>query len=169
VLVEQYCESIYSLCPGDHALIYASSYFPKHHLGKLSFLFKLFYLSKYTPRYIFETKLLSNLSIYKIIWIYKVEWSNYFTNFYFVDIYKRISKHLWEYFTKEMFMSPFVSKTIYQSLTPSFETLLYLTMAWSLSTGSIIVSDNARLSAHNWPCVVSWLCVTIWLWWVACV
>jgi hypothetical protein len=31
------------------------------------------------------------LSIYKIIWTYKVEWSHYFTNLYFVDIYKRIS------------------------------------------------------------------------------
>jgi hypothetical protein len=41
--------------------------------------------------YFLETKLLSKLSIYKIVWTYKVEWSRYFTNFYFVDIYKRIS------------------------------------------------------------------------------
>jgi hypothetical protein len=43
------------------------------------------------PRFIFETKLLWKLSIYKIIGTYKVEWSHYFTNLYFVDIYKRIS------------------------------------------------------------------------------
>jgi hypothetical protein len=49
-----------------------------------------------------------------------------------------------------MFMSPFVSKTIYQSLTPLFETLLYLTLAWSpLSTYSVIVSGNARLAAND--------------------
>jgi hypothetical protein len=47
-------------------------------------------------------------------------------------------------------MSPFVSKTIYQSLTPSFETLSYLTLAWSsLSTGSIIISGDARFAANN--------------------
>jgi hypothetical protein len=39
----------------------------------------------------FETKLLSKISIYKIIKTYKVEWSHYFTNLYFVDIYKKIS------------------------------------------------------------------------------
>jgi hypothetical protein len=43
--------------------------------------------------YFLETKLLSKLSIYKIIWTYKVEWSHCFTNFYFVDIYKRISNN----------------------------------------------------------------------------
>jgi hypothetical protein len=41
--------------------------FQNHHLGQLSFLFKLFYLSKQAPRFIFETKLLSKLIIYKII------------------------------------------------------------------------------------------------------
>jgi hypothetical protein len=46
---------------------------------------------KQEPRFIFETKLLSKLSIYKIIWTYNVEWSQYFTNLYFVDVYKRIS------------------------------------------------------------------------------
>jgi hypothetical protein len=46
---------------------------------------------KQEPRFIFETKLLSKLSIYKIIGTYKVEWSHYFTNLYFVDVYKRIS------------------------------------------------------------------------------
>jgi hypothetical protein len=43
---------------------------------------------KQEPRFIFETKLLSKLSIYKIIGTYKVEWPHYFTNLYFVDIIK---------------------------------------------------------------------------------
>jgi hypothetical protein len=34
-----------------------------------------------------------------------------------------LSKHLGENLIKEMIMSPFVSKNIYQSLTPFFETL----------------------------------------------
>jgi hypothetical protein len=43
---------------------------------------------KQEPRFIFETKLLSKLSICKIIRTYKVEWSHYLTNLYFVDIIK---------------------------------------------------------------------------------
>jgi hypothetical protein len=35
---------------------------------------------KQEPRFIFETTLLSKLSIYKIIGTYKVEWSHYFIN-----------------------------------------------------------------------------------------
>jgi hypothetical protein len=46
---------------------------------------------KQEPRFIFETKLLLKLSIYKIMWTYKVGWSHYFTNLYFVGVYKRIS------------------------------------------------------------------------------
>jgi hypothetical protein len=50
-----------------------------------------FICPKQEPRFIFETKLLSKLSIYKIIGTYKVGWSHYFTNLYFVDVYKKIS------------------------------------------------------------------------------
>jgi hypothetical protein len=50
-----------------------------------------FICPKQERRFIFETKLLSKLSIYKIIGTHKVEWSHYFTNLYFVDIYRRIS------------------------------------------------------------------------------
>jgi hypothetical protein len=91
-----------------------------------------------------------------------VLWSRYFIKLLF---YKpRISgfsKHLWENLVKEMFMSPFVSENIYKSLTPFFETLFNFPMAWSLlNTCSNIVSSNARLDANDWPCMVSWLCVT---------
>jgi hypothetical protein len=47
-----------------------------------------FICPKQEPRFIFEKKLLSKLSIYKIIGSYKVEWSHYFTNLYFVGIIK---------------------------------------------------------------------------------
>jgi hypothetical protein len=43
------------------------------------------------PRFTFEDKAFIKTSIYKIIGTHKVEWSHYFTNLYFVDIYKRIS------------------------------------------------------------------------------
>jgi hypothetical protein len=66
--------------------------FQNHYLGKLPFLFKLFiiFIQISANIYLWE-KLLSKLSIYKIIWTYKVEWSHNFTNFSFVAIYKRIS------------------------------------------------------------------------------
>jgi hypothetical protein len=69
-----------------------------------------FFCPKQEPRFIFETKLLSKLSIYKIIGTYIVEWSHYFTNLYFVDIYKRISNTFKENLLKEIFMSPLVSE-----------------------------------------------------------
>jgi hypothetical protein len=53
-------------------------------------------------------------------------------------------------------MSPFVSKNIYQSLSPFFETPLNFSMAWSLlNTCSIIASSDARLVANDLPCGVS--------------
>jgi hypothetical protein len=59
-------------------------------------------------------------------------------------------------------MSPLVSEKSTKSFTPLFETLCYLTTAWSsLSTGSIIVSGDARLVINDWLYVVSWLCVTL--------
>jgi hypothetical protein len=67
-------------------------FFQNHYLGNLSFFSNYFICPKQEPRFIFEAKLLSKQSIYKIIGAYKVEWSHYFTNLYFVDIYKRISK-----------------------------------------------------------------------------
>jgi hypothetical protein len=71
-------------------------------------------------------------------------------------------KHLWENLLKEMIMSPFVYENIYQSLTPFFETLFNFPMAWSpLNTCSIIASSDARLASNDWPCVVSWFCVTL--------
>jgi hypothetical protein len=51
----------------------------------------ILFVPKQEPSFIFVTKLLSKLSIYKIIGTYKVGWSYYFTNLYLVDIYKRIS------------------------------------------------------------------------------
>jgi hypothetical protein len=65
--------------------------FPKPLSWQLLLFQIILIVQKQEPRFIFETKLLSKLSIYKIIETYKVEWPNYFTNFYFVDIYKRIS------------------------------------------------------------------------------
>jgi hypothetical protein len=46
LLVEQYCEPTQSLCPCDHAFIYASSYFSKTIILATSPFLKLFYLSK---------------------------------------------------------------------------------------------------------------------------
>jgi hypothetical protein len=92
LLVEQYYEPTQSLCPCDHAFIYASSYFSKTIILATSPFFSNYFICpKQETRFIFETKVLSKLSIYKIIGTYKVEWSHYFTNLYFVDIYKRIS------------------------------------------------------------------------------
>jgi hypothetical protein len=49
-----------------------------------------------------------------------------------------------------MFMSPFVSENIYQSLTPFFETLFNFPMARSLlNTCSTIASSDARLAAND--------------------
>jgi hypothetical protein len=92
LLVEQYCEPTQFLCACDHAFIYASSYFfPKTIILATSPFSYYFICPRQEPRFIFETKLLSKQGIYKIIGAYKVEWSHYFTNLYFVDIYKRIS------------------------------------------------------------------------------
>jgi hypothetical protein len=68
--------------------------FPKP-LSWQPLLFPIYFICpKQEPRFILETKLLSKLSIYKIMGTYKVEWSHYFTNLYFVDIYKKDFKHL---------------------------------------------------------------------------
>jgi hypothetical protein len=118
------------LRPGDHALIYAFSYFTKPLSWQTLLCIQIILFIQISAKiYFLETKLFSKLSIYKIVWTYKVEWSHYFTNFYFVDIYKRISNTFEKTLQREMFISQFVSKTIYQSLTPLFENLLYLTMA----------------------------------------
>jgi hypothetical protein len=143
--------------------------FQNHHLGKLSFFIQIILFIQISAKIYPWDKLLSKLSIYRIIWTYKVEWSNYFTNFYFVNIYERISNTFEKTLQRRCLCLHLFLKLSTQSLTPLFETLLYLTMAWSLSTGSIIVSDNARLATNDWPCVVSWFCVTAWLWWVTCV
>jgi hypothetical protein len=51
---------------------------------------------------------------------------------------------------------------ILQELYSFIENLFYLIMTWSsVGTYSIIVSGDARLAANDWPCVVSWLCVTL--------
>jgi hypothetical protein len=73
LLVEQYYEPTQSLCPCDHAIIYASNYifFQNHYLGSLSFL-NYVICPKQEPRFIFEIKLLPKLSIYKTIGTYKV-------------------------------------------------------------------------------------------------
>jgi hypothetical protein len=73
-------------------LYYASSNFTQTLILATSPFSNLFlFVPKWVPRFIFETKLLSKVSIHKIIWTHKVEWSHYFTNLHFVDIYKRIS------------------------------------------------------------------------------
>jgi hypothetical protein len=45
------------------------------------------------------------LSIYKIIGTYRVEWSYYFTNLYFVDIYKGISSTFKKTFSRRCYDS----------------------------------------------------------------
>jgi hypothetical protein len=76
LLIEQYCEPTQSLCPCDHSFIYASSYFSKTIILAASLFSNYFICPKQDPRFIFEAKLLSKLSIYKIIGTYKVEWSH---------------------------------------------------------------------------------------------
>jgi hypothetical protein len=87
LLVEQYYEPTQSLCPCDHAFIYVSSYFFSEPLSWQPPPLNNFFPQQ-EPRFIFETRLLPKLSIYKIIGTYKVEWSHYFTNLYFADIIK---------------------------------------------------------------------------------
>jgi hypothetical protein len=50
-------------------------------------------------------------------------WSHYFINSYFINIYKRIFKHLWENYIKEMFMSPLDARHNCKGFTPLFKTL----------------------------------------------
>jgi hypothetical protein len=119
LLVKHYCEPTQTLCPCGHAFIYASSYSSKTIILATSPCSNYFICPKQEPRFIFETKLLSKLSIYKIIGTYKVEWSHYFTNLHFVDIYKRIQTPLRK-LSKGDVMSPLVSKNSTKDL------LLYL-------------------------------------------
>jgi hypothetical protein len=98
--------------------MFLAIFFQNHYLGNLSLFPNYFIYPKQEPRFIFETKLLSKLSISKIIGTYKVEWSHYFTNLYFVGIIKGFQTPL-EIFLKEMFMSPLVSEK-------STKALLYL-------------------------------------------
>jgi hypothetical protein len=72
------------------------------------------------PRFIFETKLLSKLSIYKIVWTYKVEWSHYFTHLYFIEVYKKDFKTPSRKLSMGATMSPLVSEESSKAL------LLYL-------------------------------------------
>jgi hypothetical protein len=56
LLVEQYCEPTQSLYPCDHAIIYASNYFPKP-LSWQPLLFPNYFICpKQEPRFIFENK-----------------------------------------------------------------------------------------------------------------
>jgi hypothetical protein len=71
------------------------------------------------PRFIFETKLLSKLGIYKIIGTYKVEWSHYFANLYFLIFMKGFQTPLRK-LSKGDVMSPLVSENSTKAL------LLYL-------------------------------------------
>jgi hypothetical protein len=75
LLAEHYCEPAQTLCPCGHAFIYASSYFSKTIILATSPFQNYFLCPKQEPRFIFETKLLSKLSIYKIIGTYTVECS----------------------------------------------------------------------------------------------
>jgi hypothetical protein len=67
LLVEQDCEPTQSLCPCDHAIIDTSSYFPKTLSWQPLLLQNYFIYPKQEPIFIFETKLLPKLSIYKTI------------------------------------------------------------------------------------------------------
>jgi hypothetical protein len=81
------------------------------------------------PRFIFETKLLSKLSIYKIIWTYREVWSHYFTKIYFVDIYKKGFQTPLRKLSKGDAMSPLASEKSTKALLLYLKTLSYLTMA----------------------------------------
>jgi hypothetical protein len=116
------------LCPCGHAFIYPSSYFSRPLSCQLLFYSNYFICPKQEPRFIFETKLLSKLSIYKIIGTYKVGWSHYFTNLYFVDVYKKVSNTFMKTFKGDA-MSPLVSEKSTKALLLYLKTLSYLTMA----------------------------------------
>jgi hypothetical protein len=90
LLVEQDYESTQSVCPCDHAIIYASSYFPKP-LSWQPLLFQtILFIQKQEPRFTLKpsftkTKYLQN---YRDIQSGVIP---LFTNLSFVDIYKGIS------------------------------------------------------------------------------
>jgi hypothetical protein len=64
--------------------------------------------------------------------------------------------------SKRDVMSPLVSEKSTKASLLYLKLFSNLTMAWSsLSTCSIIVSGDARSAANDWPCVVSWLRVTL--------
>jgi hypothetical protein len=117
------------LCLCDHALIHASTYFSKTIILANSLYSNYSIYPNKRQDFIFETKLLSNLSIYKIIWTYKVEWSHYLTNLYLVDIYKRISKTPLRKHSKGDAMSPLVSEKSTKALLFYLKFILYLTLA----------------------------------------
>jgi hypothetical protein len=61
-----------------------------------------------------------------------------------------------------MVMSPLVSKNIYKSITPLFETLYNFAMEWSsLHTCLTLVSCDARFVGSVWLCVMHWPGVTM--------
>jgi hypothetical protein len=65
LLVEQDCEPTQSLCPCDHAIIYTYIYFPNT-LSWQPLLFQNYFICpKQEAIFIFETKPLAKLSIYK--------------------------------------------------------------------------------------------------------
>jgi hypothetical protein len=73
-----------------------------------------------------------------------------------------IFKHHWENYIKEIFMSPIVSESSYQSFTPFVEN------SFQLHQGMVIIehflcpwSGDARLVANVRLCVMSWHCVTM--------
>jgi hypothetical protein len=108
------------LCPSDHAFIYAFSYFSKTIILATSPLSYYFICPRQEPRFTFETKLLSKLSIYKIIGTYRVEWSHNFTNLNLLVFIKGFQTPLRK-LSKGDVMSPLVSKKFYKSFTPFFE------------------------------------------------
>jgi hypothetical protein len=109
LLVEHCCEPTKSCAPVVMPLFILLAISPRPLSCQLLFYSNYFICPKQEPRFIFETKLLSKLSIYKIIGTYKVGWSHYFTNLYFVDIYKKFSNTFMKAFKGDA-MSPFVSK-----------------------------------------------------------
>jgi hypothetical protein len=129
-------------------------------------LFKLFYLPKISAKiYLWDKAFIKTKYLQNCLGL-QSRVAPLFYKLIFCWCYKRISNTFTKTFQGRCYVSTSFWK-IYKSFTHLFGTLFYLTMAWSsLSPCSIIVSGDARLGANDWPCVVSWLCVTVWLWWV---
>jgi hypothetical protein len=159
-----------TLVPWDHALIYASSYFPKPLSWQTLLLFQIMLFIQISAKIYF--------------------WGKAFIKTKYLQIYLDLQSGVVPLFLQTFILLIFI-KGFQTPLRKLYKGDVYVSICfwnhllkpysffWNcflLDHGLIITehwfnhcSDNARLAANDWPCVVSCLCMTVWLWWVACV